>query len=150
MPPTPSIAELKAELQTLDRDVLMSACLRLARFKQDNKELLGYLLFHAHDTDAYSQQVKQMMTEEFARVNTDNIWFAKKTIRKILRLANKHARYAGNKEMEAALHLHFLQELKQLPAHIHQAPVMMNLARTETQKVRKLIRSLHEDLQYDL
>ncbi len=145
-----SIAELKAELQTLPKEVLVAICLRLARFKRDNKELMGYLLFEAHQPDAYAAHVKQMMTDEFASVNTANIWFAKKSIRKILRLANKYAKYAGSKELEVQLHIHFLHQLKQLPDHITSAPIMDKLARSEDQKIRKLIRGLHEDLQYDL
>lgn len=145
-----SIAELKAELQTLSQEELVAICLRLARFKRDNKELMGYLLFEAHQPDIYAEQVKQMMTDEFAAVNTANIWFAKKSIRKILRLANKYAKYAGSKELEVQLHIHYLNGLKQLPDHIIKAPIMDKLARSEEQKIRKLIRSLHEDLQYDL
>jgi hypothetical protein len=144
-----SIAELKAELQTLPQE-LVAICLRLARFKRDNKELMGYLLFEAHQPDIYAEQVKQMMTDEFAAVNTANIWFAKKSIRKILRLANKYAKYAGSKELEVQLHIHYLNGLKQLPDHIIKAPIMDKLARSEEQKIRKLIRGLHEDLQYDL
>jgi hypothetical protein len=83
-------------------------------------------------------------------VNTANIWFAKKTIRKILRLANKYAKYAGSKELEVQFHIHYLNGLKQLPDHIIKAPIMDKLVRSEEQKIRKLIRSLHEDLQYDL
>lgn len=145
-----SIAELKSELQTLPQEELVAICLRLARFKRDNKELLDFLLFQAQQPDAYAEQVKQMMTDEFASVNTTSIWFAKKTIRKILRLANKYARYAGSKELEVQLHIHFLQGLRQLPDHIIKAPIMDKLARSEEQKIRKLIRGLHEDLQYDL
>jgi hypothetical protein len=145
-----SIADLKAELQTLPQEELVAICLRLARFKRDNKELMGYLLFEAHQPDIYAEQVKQMMTDEFAAVNTANIWFAKKSIRKILRLANKYAKYAGSKELEVQLHIHFLNQLKQLPGHITSAPIMDKLARSEEQKIRKLIRGLHEDLQYDL
>lgn len=145
-----SIAELKAESQTLPQEELVAICLRLARFKRDNKELMGYLLFEAHQPDIYAEQVKQMMTDEFAAVNTANIWFAKKSIRKILRLANKYAKYAGSKELEVQLHIHFLLQLKQLPGHITSTPIMDKLARSEEQKIRKLIRSLHEDLQYDL
>lgn len=144
-----SLAEIKSELQTLSQEELLAICLRLARFKKDNKELLGFLIFDANDLDGYTLALKEMMTAEFAGVNTTNIWFAKKTIRKILRMANKYARFAGSKELEVALHIHFLRELKQLPEHIKKASIMDKLARSEDQKVRKLIKGLHDDLQYD-
>lgn len=145
-----SLAELKAELQTLPQEELLAICLRLARFKRDNKELMGFLLFEAHDMDHYTQQIKEMMTLEFANVNTSNVWFAKKTIRKILRLVSKYAKYAGSKELEAVLLIHFLEEMKQLPAHITKAPILEKLMAMQEKKTRKLIESLHEDLQYDL
>lgn len=62
---------------------------------------------------------------------------------------NKVARYAANKEMEVALHLHFLQELMQLPHHITHSTLVDKMAHTLQQKISKLIKGLHEDLQYD-
>ena len=144
-----SLAELKAELQTLPQEELLALCLRLARFKQDNKELLSYLLFDAADADGYTAQVQQAISEGFAQVNTSTVFFAKKSIRKILRQVNKVARYAANKEMEVALHLHFLQELLQLPHHITHSTVVDKMAHTQQQKIGKLIKGMHEDLQYD-
>ncbi|HSC54787.1 MAG TPA: hypothetical protein VLC98_14240 [Phnomibacter sp.] len=145
-----SIAEIKAELQTLPEEELLAICLRLARFKKDNKELLGFLLFDAHQIDHYTQELKTWIDEEFATVNTSNVFFAKKTIRKILRGINKYVKYTGSKEMEAALLIHFLQALKQLPQHILKATILDNMMRSQQQKARKAIASLHEDLQYDL
>ena len=144
-----SLAELKAELQTLPQEELLALCLRLARFKQDNKELLSYLLFEAADTDSYTAQVQQAISEGFMQVNTSTVFLAKKSIRKILRQVNKVARYAAHKEMEVALHLHFLRELLQLPPHIAHSALGDKLARTQQQKISKLIKGLHEDLQYD-
>jgi hypothetical protein len=115
----------------------------------DNKELLGFLLFNAHDVADYTARVKAMITVEFAGVNTANIWFAKKTIRKILRLANKHARYAGSKEVEIGLLIHFVKELQALPAAICKAPVLQKLVAQQQKKIRAIIATLHEDLQYD-
>lgn len=77
-----SLAELKAELQTLPQDELLALCLRLARFKQDNKELLSYLLFEAADTDAYTAQVQQAISEGFAQVNTSTVFLPKKAFGK--------------------------------------------------------------------
>jgi hypothetical protein len=144
-----SLADIKAELQSLTPDELRALCLRLARFKLDNKELLSYLLFQSADTDGFIAQAKEGITAAFAQVNTTTIYFAKKSIRKVLRQVNKITRYAGDKEMEVALHLHFLQQMLQLPVHITQSAVVDKLARSEHQKINKLIKTLHEDLQYD-
>ena len=48
-----TINELKQELVNSPAPALVDLCLRLARFKKENKELLTYLLFEAHDTPAY-------------------------------------------------------------------------------------------------
>src|SRR3954454_2157987 len=85
---TASLAEIKQKLQNLTAKEITDICLRLARFKKDNKELLAYLLFEVHNIEAYTVQVKEMMNETFKDVNTSNLYLAKKTLRKILRLAN--------------------------------------------------------------
>ncbi len=58
-----TINELKQELEHLSAAELKELCLRLAKFKKENKELLTYLLFEAHDTEAYSRSVKEEMDE---------------------------------------------------------------------------------------
>jgi hypothetical protein len=53
-----SLAEIKKELQQTDPDVIQSLCLRLAKYKKENKELLGYLLFESQDEASYVRQIK--------------------------------------------------------------------------------------------
>lgn len=144
-----TIQELKAELQALKPAAIVELCIRLARYKKENKELLTYLLFEAHDATAYLQAVKAEVESLFADVNTSQVYLAKKTIRKILRLINKHCKYMGSKEAEAELILHYCQQLKQLPAHIMKAPVLQNLLQNQLKKAEKLIAGMHEDLQYE-
>ena len=50
--------ELKQELQASSSKQLIELCLRLAKFKKENKELLTYLLFEANDEAAYIQSIK--------------------------------------------------------------------------------------------
>jgi len=52
-----TIKALRDELKTRDEQELISFCLRLARFKKENKELLTYLLFDAEQEDVYIEQV---------------------------------------------------------------------------------------------
>ena len=56
---TTSVSEIKQELQNLTAKEITELCLRLARYKKENKELLAYLLFEAHDVDAYTERVKK-------------------------------------------------------------------------------------------
>ena len=44
-----SINEIKKELEQRSNTELLSFCLRLAKFKKENKELLTFLLFEADD-----------------------------------------------------------------------------------------------------
>ena len=53
-----SLNEIKQELQNLSAKETAELCLRLARYKKENKELLAYLLFNAHDVDSYTWQKK--------------------------------------------------------------------------------------------
>ncbi|MEP6465390.1 MAG: hypothetical protein ABJB05_03755 [Parafilimonas sp.] len=146
---TASLAEIKLELQHLSAKEIMDVCLRLARFKKDNKELLAYLLFEAHNTEAYTAQVKEMVNENFKDVNTSNIYLAKKTLRKILRLINKHIKYVGSKQTEVELLIHFCAMLKDSGIAIHKNKALTNMYMQQLKKIKAAMSLLHEDIQYD-
>ncbi len=146
---TASLAEIKQELQNLTAKETMDICLRLARFKKDNKELLAYLLFEAHNVEAYTQQVKEMVNEKFKDVNTGNVYLAKKTLRKILRLINKHIKYVGSKQTEAELLIHFCLMLKNSGIRIHKNKALTNMYMQQVKKIKAALSALHEDIQYD-
>ena len=44
-----SISTLKKEIETLPFEVLVQICIRMAKFKTENKELLNYLIFEVYD-----------------------------------------------------------------------------------------------------
>ena len=52
-----TIHEIKQELNTTPPAALLDLCLRLAKYKKENKELLTFLLFEAHDEAAYIESV---------------------------------------------------------------------------------------------
>ena len=54
-----SVNEIKQQLKEVNPVELIELCLRLARFKKENKELLTYLLFEADDLQAYIANVKK-------------------------------------------------------------------------------------------
>jgi len=60
-----TVHELKEKLGHLSSDELLEFCTRLARFKKENKELLTYLLFEAHDEETYIENVKKEMDAQF-------------------------------------------------------------------------------------
>jgi hypothetical protein len=73
-----SVQEIKQELNELNKPELLALCLRLTKYKKDNKELLNFLLFNAHDIDAYINTVNEEIEEMFTEVNSSHVYFAKK------------------------------------------------------------------------
>ena len=144
-----SINELKQELVNTPAPALVDLCLRLAKFKKENKELLTYLLFEAHDTSAYIRSVKEEMSLQFAGINKSNVYFVKKTIRKILRTARKYIRYSGLAIVEIELLVYFCESMKELDISINKNPVLFNIYQNQLRNIRKALTGLHEDLQYD-
>lgn len=145
-----TVQEIKQELKHLSPSELIELLQRLARFKKENKELLTYLLFEAHDESAFIESVKQAMEEGFADINTSQVYLAKKTIRKVLRITNKYIRFSGSKTVEAELLMHFCFLLKETGIRIDKYPVVRNIFEGQREKALKAIDTLHEDLQYDL
>lgn len=144
-----SISEIKHELKSIPPAQLTELILRLARFKKENKELLTFLLFEAHDLSAYVQAVKSEIDEAYKEVNWSNLYWAKKTIRKILRTTNKYSKYAGDKSAEVELLIYFCKTLLHTGKAFHKSTALVNLYASQVKKIRTLIASLHEDLQYD-
>lgn len=144
-----TINELKQELLNTDSSTVTELCLRLARFKNENKELLTYLLFEAHDTNSYIDNVKKEMDTSFDGMNTGNVYFVKKTLRKILRIANKYTRYSGLAAVEIELLIHFCQRMKMLQVSVSGNTVLSNIYQNQLKKINKAVAALHEDLQYD-
>lgn len=146
---TASANDLKEELKTLKPAQLAELCIRLARFKKENKELLTYLLFEAHNEEGYITSIKREMDELFSEINLSHLYYAKKSLRKIVRIINKYTRYSGIKQTEIELRLYFCVTLKNSEIPIHRNPVISNLYKSQLKKIDGLLKSLHEDLQYD-
>ena len=87
-----TVAQIKRELKFRSSEELEALCLRLARFKKENKELLTYLLLEADNEEEYVQQVKEHISEGFSEINRSSFYYVKKSIRKILRETKKYIR----------------------------------------------------------
>ena len=144
-----TINELKQELQNIPPAKVTELCLRLARFKKENKELLTYLLFEADDIPSYITNVKNEMDTQFDTINKSNVYFVKKTLRKILRITNKFIRYSGSSTVETELLIYFCTTVKALGSAINNNPVIANIYQNQLKKINKAIATMHEDLQYD-
>ena len=144
-----SIHEIKQELQTLPPSQLTELCLRLARFKKDNKELLTYLLFEAADETSYAGSIKKAIDEEFEELPKPNLYLTKKSLRKVLRVTAKQIRYTGSPQTQVEVLTYFLRKLRQSGIPYKDSPVLVNLYKQQIKKISTVIDSLHEDLQHD-
>ena len=144
-----SVITIKKELEHRSAEELMELCLRLAKFKKENKELLTYLLFESHDEAGYIQVVKQEIDEQFELINTNSYFYIKKSVRKILRNIKKYARYSLKKDTEVELLLYFCQKLKGFKPSIKHNVTLTNIFERQILLSKKIIATLHEDLQYD-
>lgn len=144
-----SIQEIKQELKALPPAQLTDLCLRLARFKKENKELLTYLLFEAHNQEQFIESVKKQIDEDFAAINTSHLYFAKKSLRKILRTANRYIRYTGDKIVEAEVLLHYCVNFSGLKSALQKSAALQNIYQSQLKKISAAIATMHEDLQHD-
>lgn len=144
-----TITELKFELTNVSVEELVNLCVRLAKFKKENKELLTYLLFEAFDEQAYIENIKADIQQQFEEINKSSLYFVKKSLRKILRLLNKYIRYTGSAEAEVKLLLYFCNMLKKSGIPIEKNPVIKNMYLNQLKKITKTIGTMHEDLQYE-
>src|ERR1700733_14552170 len=137
-----SIQEIKQALQSLPPTRLTEVCLRLARFKKDNKELLTYLLFESADEAAYIAQIKKEIDIEFESLPKPNLYLTKKSLRKVLRSILRQIRYTGSPQAEVELLTHFLGKMRAIP--FRESQVLLNLYHQQLKKIRSIIARLHE------
>ena len=144
-----SLKELKAELNMHTPSEVTDICMRLARFKKENKELLTYLLFNAGDEQGYITEVKEHLLEQFEVMNMSNVYLIKKTLRKIIRSINKFIKYSGIKQTEAELLIFLCKEIKSRRLPLTSNKALENIYARLIIRIEKVITTLHEDLQYD-
>lgn len=142
------LSDIKKELQHLSAQQIADLCLRLARYKKDNKELLAYLLFESNDEQAFIEKVKAEVGFMFSQLPSQS-YNAAKGARKILRLITKYVKFIGSKEAEIELVLNFCTNyMEYIDRRMSYKPLRLILTR-QILKVQVAINKLHEDLQYD-
>jgi hypothetical protein len=144
-----TIKKIKDELHYKSSQELIELCLKLSKFKKENKELLSYLLFDVEDEATYIYNVNEYSTLLFGDINTKSFFYIRKSVRKILKLTKKYIRYSKKKETEVELLLHFCKELKKVSPSISKSPRLLNVYNRQIILIKKAIVTLHEDLQYD-
>jgi len=144
-----TVKELKQELKHLTNSELIDICLKLSKFKKENKELLTYELFEASNEEGFIATVKSEADELFNTINTNSYFYIKKSVRKILRMLKTNIRYSKKKETEIELLLYFCQKLTEIRPSFKNNLVLKNIYLREKTAIQKKLLVLHEDLQYD-
>ena len=147
--PTTSLSNIKKEIKHLNSNELYDLCLRLGRFKNENKALITYELFYKGDEIAYVEDIKEELLGHLAVINTDSYFYMKKTIRKVLKQIRLYARLSRQKTTEIELLIFFCEELNKLEPSIHNNKLLSNLYNRQISSIEKKLTIVHEDLQYD-
>ncbi len=144
------LSEVKKELQLLEPRALVELCQAMAKYKKDNKEYLAYLLFQSHDKQAFVKEVKEEIDEHFKALDPKtNLYYVKKSLRKLLRLISKYSKYLADKALSAELYIYFCDQLKQSGIPFKKSQLLVNLYEQQLKKINSLIAALHEDLRND-
>jgi hypothetical protein len=144
-----SLKEIKNELSESDHARLQEICLRLAKYKKENKELLTYLLFEAHDEQAYIDHVKHDVELLFEDLPKGNVYYVKKNLRKILRHVNRQVKYSGLAKTELEIRIFFCVKMVEAKVPIHSNTVLGNMFHQQVKKINAILAKLPEDLQAD-
>lgn len=145
-----TVNEIKKELKTLDPETLQELCMRLAKYKKENKELLTYLLYEAGNEQSYIAAVKEDMDALFHELpSRNNLYYVKKSLRKILRFANRQIKYSGSKQTELELRIYFCAKVREAKIMLSNGTVLFNLYQQQLKKIHTIVIKLPEDLQLD-
>lgn len=136
-------------MQYLSVNDLADLLVRMAKFKKENKELITYLLFESSNENEYLLGVKRLIDDLFETVNTSSVFFAKKTLRKIIRTANRYIRYSENPASEVEILIYVCKKMKLLDMDWSSSAVIKNMYMGLVKKIHKSMSVLHEELQYD-
>lgn len=145
---TASLAELRRALKNVPSGDIPDLCLRLARYKKENKELLSYLLFESDDEPGYITGIKSEIDQLFRELNRSSPYLVKKSLRKILAFTNQRIRYSGQKRTEAELLIYFCKKFRKEAPYRNNIAIK-NIYDRQIIRIRKTISTLHEDLQFD-
>jgi hypothetical protein len=146
---SPTINQLEKELRTMSAKQVVEICVRIAKHKKENKELLTYLLYGSVDENAYIRDAKNEIDKLFTEINRKSTYTTKKGLQKIVRNMNKLIKYSGDKKTEMEIRVYFCNKVKASRIYLDSSSVISNLYYREIEKIKTIYNKLHEDLQMD-
>lgn len=140
--------EIKAALHNLSPKEMLQICMRMSKYKKENKELLTYLLYEADNELQYIENIKVEIDEYFENMVVLTFSNLLKKLRKIIRIANKYIKFSGSKNVEVVVLIHICVKLKPFTNQTS-STALLNLYNRQIIKIDKALLKLEEDLQYD-
>jgi hypothetical protein len=144
---TLKLPELRRELEQLAQQELVKLCLRIAKYKVENKELLGYLLVESDDPLFYAEKIKPELIAPFQEFSTT--YHLTKSIRKSTRLITKYYRFTGSRQGETELLLHLVEGFHSHFRWEFRTQAFARILFRSLKKADTNLLKLHEDLQAD-
>ncbi len=144
-----SLHILQKELKNYTANELLEFCIRLAKYKKENKELLTYLLFNASNETLYVKGIQEQLSILFDEINKQTAYTTKKGLQKIVRTMNRFINYSSQLTTELELRIFFCKKIKTERINIRASTVILNLYEREKNKINSCLEKLHEDLQFD-
>lgn len=146
---TYSINQIKKTIINMDAEDLAAICLRMAKYKKENKELLSYLLYESSDETNYIEQVQAEIDMMFDLLIDNGSYKYMKQIRKIARFISKPMKYSGQASTQVEILIYFTTKLKSLLKKKSNLTALQNLYSQQLKKIDTTMSKLHEDIQYD-
>lgn len=145
----PSIHDVKKELKAYSPEELIEFCIRFAKTKKENKELLCYLMFEAQNEKQYIKDIQSEIDLLFQEINRQSTYTTKKGLQKVVRYMNRYIRYSLELTTELELRIYFCKKVQTEQINLSSSSVIGNIYEREKGKIEKCMSKLHEDLQYD-
>jgi transcriptional regulatory protein LevR len=140
--------EIKAALHNLSPKDILQICMRMSKYRRENKELLTYLLYEADNELQYIENIKKEIDDYFNNLVVLNFSNMLKKLRKVVRIANKYIKFSGSKNVEVAVLIHICYQLQPFTRQ-NSSTALFNLYNRQIIKIDKASAKLEEDLQYD-
>jgi len=144
-----SVSEIKKALNELDNTDLVNVCLRVAKYKKENKELLSYLMFDCKDETQFIENIKAELDDLFDHLKDDNNYRLLKQLRKISRTISKPIKYSGIPTTQAEVLIYFTQKLKAVTHSKLHLLAYQNFYLQQIKKIETILNKMHEDYRYD-
>jgi hypothetical protein len=146
---TASINDIRKNLAGREPNEIVALCMRMARYKKENKELLTYLLYESGDEQKYIEGLMREIDQQFDELQFSTTYKYTKAVRKILRYINKHVKYSGLPATQVELLMHFCSHLLPIVKNRRNLSALINVYAQQIKKINTALGKLHEDLQYD-